>query len=322
MTSSRAFDQGAGSVPLFGPASGPFDIAEAVLDATPVRLAGAGPATSLDNARPAITLDGAGPALSLAGAVLDATIAADPAPASAPASPVDLDPGVAERAAAAPLLIVSAPQQEGIREQQARQSLDPSAMIDHRSRIVAYSDDRVSWIRARSRGITATDVAKLTSESAVRSVLWEKLNGSGFGGNAYTEHGRRREPVIARWVFDEHGIAASNALFHAFEAPQHLATPDGVVARSGGTVELAEIKTTSKPWRSIPRGYLRQIWWQQYVLGAERTLLVWEQHKDFRIVDEVPQCRWIERDDAQISTLISYAEMVLDGLEVARSRGY
>lgn len=287
MTSSSAFDSGAGSVPLFGPASGPFDVAEAVLDAVPVRTAA-------------------------------------PQPASAPVSPVDLDPGIAERAAAAaaPLLIVSAPQPEGIREQQARQSLDPAAMVDHRSRIVAYSDDRVSWIRARSRGITATDVAKLTSESAVRSVLWEKLNGSGFGGNAYTEHGRRREPVIARWVFDEHGIAASNALFHAFEAPQHLATPDGVVSRGSGSVELAEIKTTSKPWRSIPRGYLRQIWWQQYVLGAERTLLVWEQHKDFRVLDEVPQCRWIERDEAQISTLIRYAEMVLDGLEVARSRGY
>lgn len=297
MTPSSAFDSGAGSVPLFGPASGPFDVAEAVLEAVPVRTAA-------------------------------------PQPASAPVSPVDLDPGIAERAASeraaaeraaaagAPLLIVSAPQPEGIREQQARRSLDPAAMIDHRSRIVAYSDDRVSWIRARSRGITATDVAKLTSESAVKSVLWEKLNGSGFGGNAYTEHGRRREPVIARWVFDEHGIAASNALFHAFEAPQHLATPDGVVSRGSGSVELAEIKTTSKPWRSIPRGYLRQIWWQQYVLGAERTLLVWEQHKDFRVLDEVPQCRWIERDEAQISTLIRYAEMVLDGLEVARSRGY
>ena len=32
------------------------------------------------------------------------------------------------------------------------------------ARIVADSRDRVAWVRARSRGITATDVAALTSE--------------------------------------------------------------------------------------------------------------------------------------------------------------
>ena len=38
----------------------------------------------------------------------------------------------------------------------------------HRERIVADSTNRVAWLKARSRGVTATDVARLTSERAVK----------------------------------------------------------------------------------------------------------------------------------------------------------
>ena len=74
------------------------------------------------------------------------------------------------------------------------------------ARIVADSRDRVAWVRARSRGITATDVATLTSERAIARAADAKLMGSGFSGNAYTNHGRLREPEIARWVAATHGI--------------------------------------------------------------------------------------------------------------------
>jgi hypothetical protein len=90
-----------------------------------------------------------------------------------------------------------------------------------------------------------------------------------------------------------------------------MATPDGVAVLDGQVV-LAEIKTTNKPWRSIPRSYLRQVWWQQYVVGAERTLLVWEQHADFVPVGAEPQCRWIERDDNEIHALVCLADRVLE----------
>ena len=53
-------------------------------------------------------------------------------------------------------------------------------------RIIADSRDRVGWLRARSRGITATDVATLTSERAIARAADTKLRGSGFTGNAYT----------------------------------------------------------------------------------------------------------------------------------------
>lgn len=195
-----------------------------------------------------------------------------------------------------------------------------SVTASHESRIVAHSTDRVAWLRARSFGVTATDAARLASSASVHSLALEKLHGSGFAGNAYTDHGTAREPEIARWVLAEHGIAASCALFHAEAEKRHLATPDGVAVTASGSLELAEIKTTTKAWRSIPRGYLRQVWWQQYVLGAERTLVVWEQHRDFVPVSSEPECRWVDRDDNEIHMLVTLANRLLGILSRQRGR--
>ncbi|KAF5290303.1 hypothetical protein FQR65_LT20652 [Abscondita terminalis] len=149
------------------------------------------------------------------------------------------------------------------------------------ARVVTDGSDHREWMLARSRGITATDVAKLSTPRSIHSAAHAKLHGSGFSGNAFTDHGRAREPEIAAWVLREYGISPSQALFHAEHDIRHLATPDGLTQRARGEIELAEIKTTNKEWRTIPRNYLRQVWWQQYVLGAERTLMVWERHENF-----------------------------------------
>ncbi|MDQ1582572.1 MAG: hypothetical protein QOF36_626 [Microbacteriaceae bacterium] len=188
---------------------------------------------------------------------------------------------------------------------------EPQVTPAHLARVVADSIDRVAWLRARSRGITATDVAKLSTQRSVQAAALDKLHGTGFSGNAYTDHGRAREPAIAAWVRAEHGIEPSTALFHAEGNRRHLATPDGLVQRSDGRLELAEIKTTAKGWRSIPRAYLRQVWWQQYVLGAERTLFVWERHENFVPVDAEPQYRWIDRDENEIAVLVGLADQLI-----------
>lgn len=189
-----------------------------------------------------------------------------------------------------------------------------SRSADLESRIVADSRDRVAWIRARSRGITATDVAALTSANAIARAADAKLLGSSFSGNAYTAHGRRREPEIAAWVAATHGIQPSSALYHAVVEKRHLATPDGVVVDAEGRIVLAEIKTTNKAWRSIPRTYLRQVWWQQHVLGAERTLVAWEQHDGFVPVDDEPRCQWVDRDEKEIASLVRLATSLIDEL--------
>jgi hypothetical protein len=182
------------------------------------------------------------------------------------------------------------------------------------ARIVADSRDRVAWMRARSRGITATDVASLTSDKSIARAADAKLMGSGFSGNAYTAHGRVREPEIAAWVAATHSIQPSSALFHAVVEKRHLATPDGIAVDGEGRVTLCEIKTTNKSWRSIPRTYLRQIWWQQHVLGAERTLVAWEEHVDFVPVRDEPRCVWIDRDEAEIGKLVGLATSLIDEL--------
>ncbi|QBR74806.1 YqaJ viral recombinase family protein [Microbacterium sediminis] len=183
------------------------------------------------------------------------------------------------------------------------------------ARIVADSRDRVGWLRARAAGITATDVAQLTSEASILRAADAKLgHGSRFGGNAYTDHGRRREPEIAAWVAATHGIHPSTALFHAEIEKRHLATPDGIAEDAAGRITLAEIKTTNKSWRTIPRTYLRQVWWQQHVLGAERTLFAWEEHRDFSPLHDEPKCVWIDRDDAEINRLVRLATSLIDEL--------
>lgn len=77
---------------------------------------------------------------------------------------------------------------------------------------------------------------------------------------------------------------------------------------------LAEIKTTNKTWRSIPRTYLRQVWWQQHVLGAERTLVVWEEHDGFVPVGDEPRCAWVDRDEREIGNLVRLATELIDEL--------
>lgn len=195
---------------------------------------------------------------------------------------------------------------------------DSSATSDaFLSRMVTDGSDHAAWMHARSRGITATDVAKLSSQRSIETAARDKMYGSRFSGNAYTDHGRAREPEIAAWVLREYGIRPSSALFHAATDLRHLATPDGVVQRADGAVELAEIKTTNKHWRVIPRHYLRQVWWQQYVLGAERTLMVWERHENFVPVGE-PEFRWIDRDESEIERLVGLAGELIDVL-IART---
>jgi hypothetical protein len=184
----------------------------------------------------------------------------------------------------------------------------------HRDRVIAHQSDRVAWLKARARGVTATDVARLSSEHAVRVLAIEKLLGSGFSGNAYTAHGRMREPEIGAWARRVYGMQPSTALFHADGQPLHLATPDGLRER-GSLLELCEIKTTSSAWRRIPRHYLRQVWWQQYVLGAERTLVVWEQHDRFVPVGAEPEVRWVDRDESEIHRLVVLADRLLDAMQ-------
>jgi hypothetical protein len=192
-----------------------------------------------------------------------------------------------------------------------------SVVVNYRDRMLADGTDKGEWMRVRSTGITATDVARLSSPSAIPQAAREKLFGSTFTGNAYTRHGQEREPVIAAWVFEKFGIESNQGLFHAEGDRRHLATPDGISELNGG-LALAEIKTSGKPLEEIPANYMRQIHWQQYVLGAERTLFVWEQHQDFIPMASEPRFCWIERDEEGIADVLKRAAALI--AEIIRLR--
>ena len=141
-----------------------------------------------------------------------------------------------------------------------------------------------------------------------------KLMGSGFSGNAYTAHGRVREPEIAALGRRD---PRHPALVRPVPRRRREAAPRDPRRhrrRPRRPRPLAEIKTTNKSWRSIPRSYLRQVWWQQHVLGAERTLVAWEEHDAFVPVGDEPRCAWVDRDDAEIAKLVRLATALIDEL--------
>jgi hypothetical protein len=185
-----------------------------------------------------------------------------------------------------------------------------TATNDYLSRMVVDGTNRAEWLAARRRGVTATEVSKITDRSTMLEAASKKIFGDSFRGNKWTQHGIDREPVIAAWVHENFGIESSSALFHADGEQRHLATPDGV-----GMVEsklvLAEIKTTKNGWDVIPDHYMRQVQWQQYVLGSERTLFVWEKHENFVPVAATPEHVWIERNDVMIEHLVNVANHLI-----------
>jgi hypothetical protein len=180
-------------------------------------------------------------------------------------------------------------------------------------RRLAASTNRTLWHRFRQDNVTATDIALLAGEKSIPSIIQKKAT-STFSGNQFTEHGNKREPEIAAWVKKNHKVAANNFLYHAQETRRHLATPDGLSVVKGELV-LAEIKTTNKPFSKIPAKYLRQVYWQQYVLGASKTIFVWEEHKNFIPVSSEPEFIWIERDEDQIRELVRLANMLVEQLD-------
>lgn len=205
-------------------------------------------------------------------------------------------------------------------------------------RAVASSDDRTAWLGARTKGVTATEIAKLAKNfmAAQRDIIADKLS-PGTDDLSHipaVRYGQIREDDIAAWIKDHFNLDGNRTLFHAAGNPRHLATPDGTGTDFAGTLVVAEIKTSKydldpKPARGYFRaksGYGDQIQWQMYVVGASKALFVWEQHDDDwsgwpetapKPLYAEPQHRWIERDEARIQELVKIADAFLIALDFA-----
>lgn len=194
-------------------------------------------------------------------------------------------------------------------------------------RVVADLRDRSGWVTRRARSLGASDAAKFAKLESAPLYLREKLHNP-FDGNAYTAHGNDRE----RHVLSAFGVELNTRMFGDPVQPRFVATPDGLVWRYGGELVLVQAKTVQRKWkdgqpvpaftsakgeRQIPPTYKRQMWWEQMVTGAVRTLFVWEEHDNFRPTGLEPESCWHERDDSEIAKLREIGQTILDGMDAA-----
>jgi len=183
-------------------------------------------------------------------------------------------------------------------------------------RVLADARNRDDWLTKRIGRIGASDAAGFAKVESAPLYLRAKLHNR-FLGNAYTVHGNGREARMLEYF----AIPQNTLLFHHPDNERYVATPDGLWT-SEGEIYLAQCKTSLHPAPrpdKIPARYKRQMWWEQYVMGAKRTALVWEQHVDFRPVSMEPTLIWFERNDEAIDRLVTIANYVLDGFDDAEA---
>ncbi|TFD74704.1 YqaJ viral recombinase family protein [Cryobacterium fucosi] len=205
------------------------------------------------------------------------------------------------------------------------------------TRSVASSTDRPAWLRARTGGVTATEVAKLAKggPGVQAELVTMKLSGEleeDLSHLRYIRWGQIREEYIGEWVERRFNIQPNQVLFRG-ENPRHLATPDGVGCDFDERLLVCEIKTSLHDLDpALTFGHYRttlyadQKQWQLHVTGAQRALFAWEQHDDdwsgwpdrgpAPVLPE-PEWRWVERDEERIAHLVKVADRFLVALDEA-----
>jgi hypothetical protein len=180
------------------------------------------------------------------------------------------------------------------------------------SRFIATSDDRETWLAARARGVTATEVRDASTPAGFRQVLANRRNPQDITPNAYMQFGTDNEGWILSWVKAEFDIMPSHWVIAAEDNPRHLATPDGL---SLDHTRIAEVKTGGKEPKSPPLPHVRQVQWGMRVTGAESCVYAFVLRAE---VNGVLVPAWLEpktwiidRDPKMIAELERTAELLL-----------
>jgi hypothetical protein len=179
-------------------------------------------------------------------------------------------------------------------------------------RFIASSQTRELWLAARDLGVTATQVAKASTNAGMKEVLAQIENPTKVEVVPVMQWGTDREPYIAHVVKERYGILPNDWLLCADGAGNEwqMATPDGL---SLDHTMIGEYKTSGKPLDKVPANYMRQVQWQLYVTGAEKCLFAYElrlEGPEGFVPGFDVECQWIDRDEKMIGDLIKVAEKV------------
>ena len=206
----------------------------------------------------------------------------------------------------------------------------PAVLADLEARAGASDRDREAWLAERRQGITATEVrdlaiGKFRQQDLIDLKLGRKTDD--FTGNAYTEWGKQREPVIAAALAGE-GFVEETRVFRHPENPRYLASPDGIRIDFDELVDVLEIKTagTDLPPGSAEeqaKGYALQVQWVMFVIGARSARFVVEERLGYPGSFGAGEMHrhWIERDEQVIAALRVIADEFLAELDKQREGG-
>jgi putative phage-type endonuclease len=190
-------------------------------------------------------------------------------------------------------------------------------MISPKRFRASKSLDESLWLDVKRQGVSATDVAKASTEAGFREVVDLRKGDMKIEDNRYMQFGRDQEPHVAMWLKDNLGIMPNDWVISHHETPEYMATPDGL---SMDHRFVAEIKTTGKDWdpNKIPIQYRRQVQWQLYVTGAEYAVFAWllRVERDGVFVPGwfEPKHTVIDRDEEHIQQLKTVADNLLEAL--------
>lgn len=184
------------------------------------------------------------------------------------------------------------------------------------NRFIAKQSDKEAWLAARREGVTATEVAKASTQKGFTEALADRKNPVAVHQNRFMAWGVEQEPVIAKWVKESTGVMPNDWLISCESNKHFLATPDGL---SLDHSEISEIKTTGKDYGKPPLAHMRQMQWQLLVTGAEKCFYSWmlrrELEGEFVWGWFEPRCVVVERDEAMIADLIKTADLLLIDFE-------
>lgn len=196
-------------------------------------------------------------------------------------------------------------------------------MSSYQDRAVVDSLDSDAWHAVRPAGIGASDAASFAKLESVELYVRAKLRERSFGGNSHTEVGHRWEGPAVAYA----GFEFNTWMYRSEDEEGFFATPDGIRVGADGALELAEAKTLlvrdydPDLWQpKIPPAHRRQVAWAQYVLDAARTAyVVLPRGEDGTPLAMTPEIITIERDDTEISRLLTIAHPVLAAMRAARA---